>query len=96
MTSDLSLPAIEHDPAQRRFQLRVEGALCVLEYRRDGGVMTIVHTGVPAAVGGRGIAGALTQAALDTARGEGWKVRPQCSYAAAWLQRHAEYRDLLA
>jgi predicted GNAT family acetyltransferase len=96
MTSNLSLPAIKHDPAQQRFQVQVEGVVCVLEYRRDGEVMTITHTGVPEAVGGRGIAAALTRAALDTARREGWKVRPQCSYAAAWLQRHVEYHDLLA
>jgi predicted GNAT family acetyltransferase len=96
MTSDLSLPAIEHRPELQLFQAQVEGALCVLEYERAGQIMAIVHTGVPAAVGGRGIAAALTRAALDTARREGWKVRPQCSYAAAWLQRHPDYHDLLA
>jgi hypothetical protein len=59
-------------------------------------VMTITHTGVPAAVGGRGIASALVQAAFATARDEGWKVVPACSYAAAWIGRHPEYRDLVA
>ncbi|MET0329905.1 MAG: GNAT family N-acetyltransferase [Dyella sp.] len=96
MTSDMHFPAIEHHPAQERFQWQVDGSLCVLDYRRERDVMTIVHTGVPAAVSGRGIAAALTRAAVDTARREGWKVRPQCSYAAAWLQRHAEYQELLA
>jgi hypothetical protein len=57
--------------------------------------MTITHTGVPAEVGGRGIASALVQAALETARGEGWKVLPACSYAVAWMQRHPAYADLL-
>lgn len=96
MTSDVSLPSIEHNPSLQRFQVQVDGVACVLEYQRDGRVMAIIHTGVPAAVGGRGVAAALTRAALDTARREGWKVRPQCSYAAAWLHRHPEYQDLLA
>jgi predicted GNAT family acetyltransferase len=50
---------------------------------------------VPAEVGGRGIASALVRAAMDAARAEGWKVVPACSYAAAWMQKHPEYRDLL-
>jgi predicted GNAT family acetyltransferase len=42
------------------------------------------------------LAGALVHAAMDTARAEGWKVVPACSYASAWAQRHPEYDDLRA
>lgn len=89
-------PEIHHDRAAHRFETRVEGSLCELDYRLAGGVMTITHTGVPEAVGGRGLAGALVRMALDTARAEGWKVVPACSYAIAWMQRHPEYDDLRA
>lgn len=88
--------AIDHDRTAHRFGTQVEGAHCVLDYTLGSGVMTITHTEVPPAVGGRGIASALVQAALDTARAEGWKVVPACSYAAVWMQRHPQYRDLLA
>ena len=57
--------------------------------------MTITHTGVPPAVGGRGIAGALVQAAFDWARGAKRKVVPACSYAAQWARKHPEYSDLV-
>ncbi|WP_350016927.1 GNAT family N-acetyltransferase [Rhodanobacter sp. IGA1.0] len=87
---------IRHDRIAHRFQTEVEGVPCVLDYLLAGGVMTITHTGVPAEVGGRGIAAALVQTAMDTARSEGWKVVPACSYAAAWMQRHPDYADLLA
>ena len=87
---------IEHDRAAHRFETRVDGIRCELDYTLVSGVMTITHTGVPAAVGGRGIASALVQAAFTAARGEGWKVVPACSYASAWIQRHPEHRDLLA
>lgn len=87
---------IQHDHAARRFQAKVDGEACVLDYTESGGVMTIRYTGVPSRVGGRGIAAALVQAALDAARARGWKVRPACSYAAVWMQRHPEYLDLRA
>ncbi|MEO7052274.1 MAG: GNAT family N-acetyltransferase [Rhodanobacter sp.] len=88
--------AIQHDSRDQSFHADVEGERCVLDYTLDSDVMTITHTGVPAKVGGRGIAAALVQAALDSARGAGWKVVPSCSYAAAWMQRHPTYDDLLA
>ncbi len=86
--------AIQHDVARHRFETCVDGSRCLLEYTLSGAVMTIVHTGVPARVGGRGIAAALVQAALDVARSEGWSVAPACSYAAEWMERHPEYADL--
>ena len=86
---------VVHNPAASRFEAVVDGVLCVLEYRLHDGVMTITHTGVPEAVGGRGIAGALTAAAFDTARHEHWRVVPACAYAAAWITRHPEYTDLV-
>lgn len=87
---------IEHDRTARCLETRVDGAHCVLEYTLADGVMTITHTGVPEQVGGRGIASALVQAALDAARQEGWKVLPACSYSAAWMDRHPAYQNLRA
>lgn len=87
---------VTQDPAQSRFTATVDGVLCVLDYQLQDGVMAIVHTGVPSQVGGRGIAAELTKVALDTARANGWKVRPLCSYAAVYMRRHPDYNDLLA
>lgn len=89
-------PAIQHDRTAHRFHTQVDGVEGVLDYTLGAGVMTIVHTGVPPEIGGRGIAAALTQAAMTVARAEAWKVVPACSYAASWMQRHPEYHDLLA
>lgn len=85
---------IRHDPATQRFETVVEGQLCELDYRLAGNVMTITHTGVPVPLEGRGIASALTQAAMEAARAQGWKVVPACAYAATWLRRHPEFADL--
>jgi uncharacterized protein len=87
---------IRHLAAARRFETLVEGFTCELEYHLQDGVMTITYTGVPSEVGGRGIAGELVRAAAETARSEGWKVIPACSYARVWLERHPEYSALVA
>lgn len=90
------MSSVENNSAASRFETTVDGVLCVLDYRLANGVMTITHTGVPEQVGGRGIASDLTRAAFDTARREGWKVVPACSYASAYVKKHPEVADLLA
>lgn len=89
-----------HDSRASRFHVDVDGHRGELDYTLHdggprGGVMTITHTGVPPAIGGRGVAAELTRVALDTARREGWKVIPACPYAAAFIRRHPEFADLL-
>jgi predicted GNAT family acetyltransferase len=85
---------IRHETEHHRFTLSVQDHLCVLDYDLNGSVMTVTHTGVPQAVAGKGIAAALTRAALDTARQNKWRVVPRCSYAAVYIERHPEYADL--
>lgn len=85
-----------HDSRTSRFHTDVEGHRGELDYVLRGSVMTITHTGVPPAIGGRGVAAELTRVALETARREGWTVVPACSYAAAFIRRHPEFSDLVA
>lgn len=87
---------IQHLAAAHRFETTVDGFVSELEYNLHGSVMTITHTGVPEQVGGRGIAGELVRTALETARREGWKVVPACSYARVWMERHPAFNDLRA
>jgi len=88
-------PDIQHDPAVRRFFAQVDGHEGALEYRQEGGRMDIVRTTVPEAIGGRGIGAQLVKAALDFAGANKLRVKPTCSYAAAYIRRHPEYADLV-
>jgi predicted GNAT family acetyltransferase len=86
---------VHHDPGKREFSVEVGGYLGALDYDLRGNTMTITHTLVPEAIGGQGVAAQLTRFALDTARANGWKVVPMCSYTAVFMRRHPEYGDLL-
>ena len=88
--------AVSHDAAHSQFHTDVDGQRAVVDYRLSGDVMTVTHTLVPSALEGRGIAAALTAAALAEARAKGWKVVPGCSYTAGYMRRHPETQDLLA
>jgi uncharacterized protein len=79
-----------HDTVAHRFTAVVDGERAVLDYTLAAGVMTITHTRVPPPIEGRGIAAALMSKALLTARENGWRVVPACSYAAAYLAKHPQ------
>lgn len=87
---------VAHNVAQHRFEVRVEGSFAWCDYRMAGTVMRLVHTEVPAALEGRGIAARLVAAALAWARAEGLSVDPACSYVRSYMRRHPETSDLLA
>jgi uncharacterized protein len=95
VSDDAALPPVEHDEASRQFQLRVGGELALIQYARAGDRITFVHTEVPKALEGHGIAGALARAALDYARDHKLSVIARCAYVAAYVRRHPEYQALL-
>ena len=89
-----NLPARVRDNVERRrFELEIDGATAVAEYRLDGGVITFTHTETPPALQGRGVAAALVMGALTSARERRLKVQATCSYVAAYLKRHPEFLD---
>ena len=88
MSSDTN--AVVDHPDQHRFLLVEDGIEAELVYRARPGELVLVHTGVPEALGGRGIAGRLVQAAVDRAAASGETVLPWCPYARKWLQGHED------
>lgn len=87
---------IEKDSAAGRFQLVVDGVVAgFADYRDADGVREFPHTVVSPEYGGRGLAGRLTAAALDSTRSDGLTVLPSCSYVAAFIDSHPEYSDLV-
>ncbi|QCO67511.1 N-acetyltransferase [Luteimonas yindakuii] len=86
---------VRHDPQRGRFELDVDGETAHVEYRQEGDTMVVLHTIVPDALAGRGIAGTLNAAALDHARDAGMRVDPQCEYTASYVRRHPGYADLV-
>ncbi len=79
---------VEHDPRRHRFSVAMDGHNAELDYELSANVMTIYHTGVPAPIGGKGVAADLMRAAVKEATAHGWTIRPTCSYAAAYLKKH--------
>lgn len=86
---------VTHNEAEQQFEVTVDGATAALVYRRSPGVITIVHTGVPDALAGRGIAGQLAVTSLTYAREQHLTVVPLCPFVAEYIRKHQEFVDLV-
>ena len=79
-----------------RFELAVPGGVAFSTYRRSPGVVTVIHTEVPEALEGHGIASALVRAGMAYARERGLRVIPFCPFARTYLHRHhADFDDIV-
>jgi len=86
---------ITHNQAANRFETNIEGHTGFISYQDQGDRIVYDHTIVPSELGGKGVGSALVKHALDYARSEGKKVVPTCSFVASYINKHAEYQDLL-
>lgn len=95
MTEDARI-VVADAPERNRFEVTVDGELGgFLVYRSRKGLLALVHTEVEDRFGGRGIGGRLARFALDQARADGVAVLPFCPFVNGWIERHAEYADLV-
>jgi len=88
--------AIRDNAARSRFELEAGGVTAFMNYRMTGNAISLDHTETPVEARGRGLASKLVAAVLDEVRRRGLKIVPRCPFVRAYVERHPEYRDLVA
>lgn len=88
--------AVQQNNGKSRFELTVDGHVAIAAYTLAGDIITFVHTEVPKELGGRGIGSQLARGALDMVRKKKLRVVARCPFIKAYIEKHAEYQDLLA
>ena len=109
MTSELSADAprasepaptnveVRHEPALARYTIWLDGDMVgLLDYVVSGHEIRFTHTEVNPAKRHAGLASILVEQVLDDVRTRtSLPVVAECPYVASWIDKHAEYQDLL-
>ena len=91
------MPEMRKNTERHRYEAVQDGQVLGYSVYRDlGDAVELPHTVVEPEYGGQGVASAVVRFALDDLRASGRRVRPACSFVAAYVRRHPEYADLLA
>ena len=85
-----------HIPELQRFALEFDGKESFLMYEIDKGNLNLVRTFVPEEQRGHGLAEALVLEAFSFAKSEKRKIIPSCGYVAKYIEKHPEWKKLLA
>ena len=88
--------AITDNRDKSRYELDVGGQIAYADYRRQGQTLVIPYVYAPPPLRGTGASSRLLEGVMEVARSEGLKIVPLCGYAASWIRRHKQHRDLLA
>ena len=86
---------VTHNTEKHRFEMAVDSHLAVLNYIPMGEIITFTHTGVPPAIGNRGLGSKLVETGLNYARENGLKVRSTCWFVSKYIRRNPDTQDLL-
>jgi uncharacterized protein len=90
-------PTVRDAPEAERYEIRDgDRLLGIAAYHRRGDTVVFTHTEVDPDEGRSGLGSTLVRAALDDVRARGDKVVAQCPFVRGWIERHAEYGDLVA
>ncbi|MDT3397346.1 GNAT family N-acetyltransferase [Streptomyces sp. B1866] len=88
--------SIEDRPDSKRYEARVAGEPAgFAAYILTDELIVFTHTEVDPAYEGQGVGSAIARAALDDVRTRKLKVLPLCPFIKGWIQRHADYIDLV-
>jgi hypothetical protein len=95
MSADVS---VVQSAERSRYEAYVDGELAGFAvYELRPGVIDFLHTEVDDAFEGHGVGSTLAREALDDVRRDGSrKVVATCPFISSWIERHDDYKDLLA
>jgi len=95
MQINLNDVEVVNNSAERRFEAQVGQYLAEIDYILDDKLIIFTHTGVPEEIAHQGIASKMAKTALDYARNNNLKVKPQCPFVAGYISIHNEYQSLV-
>jgi len=87
-----------HDAEQRRYSLRVDGALVsAVDYVQNEGTISFTHTFTDPKQRGKGYAGEIVTYAVDDVESDTeLRIIPMCWYVGKWFDEHPERAALLS
>jgi predicted GNAT family acetyltransferase len=90
-----NIPLINNE-ALHNFELTINGDRSFIDYKLKGDKIYLIHTEVPQEMEGMGVAAALVEKTFNYIEEHHLKLIPLCTYVAAFLKRHPEWKRILA
>ena len=88
-------PVFIHNTTDDEYELHIGDQVARIQYELRGNKIILIHTEVPEALQGKGLASQLMEKALTDIEQDGLKVIPTCAFAADYFKKHPGWKHLL-
>ena len=85
----------QENPSKKRFELKVNEHIAILEYLKTADKIFLTHTEVPKALEGQGVGSKLVKNVLEEIKGGKHTLVPLCPFVANYIKNHPEWKDLV-
>jgi predicted GNAT family acetyltransferase len=87
---------VRDNPPELRYEVLADDRLVgLIRYRKEPGLVVLVHTEVDLDLEHTGVGSELVRGALADIRARGLRVVPHCNFIARYIRDHPEEADLL-
>jgi predicted GNAT family acetyltransferase len=80
---------------ENQFEMVVAGSTAIIEFKEFPGKIALIHTEVPPAIEGKGVATAIIEKALNYIEQNNLKLIPLCPVVVAYVKRHPEWNRIV-
>ena len=90
----VQLPLVKNEAA-KQFEMEVDGQTAVIVYEEQHFTISLLHTEVPEALEGRGVANAIIEKTLAYIEKNHLRLIPLCPFVVIYIKRHPEWKMIL-
>ena len=81
---------------KHRYEFQIDGKIAEIDYiKSNNGEIYLVHTEVPASLGGKGVGSQLAEKALADIERQGLRLVPLCPFVAGYIYKHPEWKRIV-
>lgn len=91
----IQIPVVKNE-AKKRFEIEIDSHIAFINYGEFGSQIALVHTEVPEALGGKGVAAALVEKTLTFLEDKGKTILPFCPYVFAYIKKHPDWKRIVS
>ncbi|SDW94388.1 GNAT family N-acetyltransferase [Aequorivita viscosa] len=87
---------VKDNRLKNRFETEIDGYKAFVEYEVKPNVLVLTHTEVDKRLAGKGVGSEMIEAVLLQMELRGLKAIPECPFIAKYIDKHPEWKSILA
>ncbi len=86
---------IEDNKENRRYEAKIKDVTAFVEYEKEDGITSLLHTEVPETLGGQGVGSKMIEQVFLKIKAENRKAKIQCPFIQKYVDKYPEWQAIV-